>query len=226
MKRRHSDVFVAKPKPGLKRTKTLVLAAPAARKKRQALKVELKYVDVSATAAGLNTTGVVQCINLSAEGDDNTNRDGRQTQNVSVAIRGLIRPEDNTTPAPTLVRVMIVWDRQPNGVLAPLNQILQNATALSFNNLDNKRRFKIIRDYQFALGGMDTTATSSFAQSPTVHSLNDYITLPADMDSYWNTNTGVIGSLNTGALLLVQVGTGAAGAGGTFEGFTRVRWNG
>lgn len=212
-------------KPPLKRQKTSMynMSTSLAYRRRP---VEKKYIDVSATTNSLNTTGVVQALNLVAVGDDNNNRDGRETQNVSVAIRGLIIPEDASTPNPTLVRVLLVWDQQPNGALATIANILQNATALSFNNLDNKKRFIILRDNQYAVGGIDNTATQAYAQSPTVHSIYEYVKLGPKYSSSWSGTTGVIGSLATGALLLVQIGTGAAGSGASLQAFTRVRFVG
>lgn len=211
-------------RPTKKARKTVLYKSPFKRQ-NAGLKDERKFIDTTATANGLNTTGVVQAINLSAIGDDNNSRDGRQTLNTSIKIRGLISPEDLTTN-PSLVRVLLVWDKQPNGALATIANILSNATALSMNNLDNKYRFKILRDYQFPVGGQNNTATQTYVQSPTVWDINDFVKLPPDCVTGWTGTTAAIASVATGSLLLVQIGTQAAGTGCNLECFTRVRWIG
>lgn len=59
--------------------------------------------------------------------------------------------------APDLVpcsgRVMLVWDRQPNGQASPaaFSDIFEDQTYLSFLNINNNQRFVILRNQQFSL---------------------------------------------------------------------------
>ena len=90
---------------------------------------------------------------------------------MSVQVRGFIKPEDAVAPGANVVdnmaRIMIVYDRQPNGAIATIANILSAATSVSFMNLDNRDRFKVICDIHFKLGPryLDTTATQTYAYS-------------------------------------------------------------
>lgn len=185
---------------------------------------ELKYNDIAATVYACDSTGSVTALNLTAVGDDNTTRDGRQICNRSIHIRGLIRPQDDTT-VHSLARVMLVWDSQPNsGTIAAVTDILVTANGSSFTNLNNRERFTILRDAQFPMGKVDTTATQAIACSPTVHDLSWFVNLK-DIKTTYSGTTAAIGSVATGALLLLTIGSAAAGAGADAVLSTRLRFS-
>lgn len=184
---------------------------------------EKKVIDLAEANYAVNTTGSVTALNLVAQGTDYTDRIGRIIKPVSVQVRGTFLGEDATT-LDQLGRVMLVWDSQPNGAtIATIAQILNAATSTSFNNLQNRDRFKIIRDEMVNLGGVDTTATQTYA-SKGPENINWYVPLGNDYVTQYNTTTGVIAAVSHGALLLVTIGSNATTAGHLFKASTRVRF--
>lgn len=182
---------------------------------------EKKVVDTATAVYACSTTGTVTALNLAAQGTDYTQRVGRKTTNVAVQLEGYIQPEDTTTNN-CKSRVLLIYDGQPNGALATIADIFTAATANAFMNLNNRDRFRVLADVNCALGGISSTATQSYAQSPSVHNVSIYRKI--NLDTIWNNTTGVIASVGTGALLLVTIGDQAAGVATNFVGAARVRF--
>lgn len=184
---------------------------------------ELKYSDLAAANYNADTTGTVTALNLTAVGDDNTTRDGRQICNRSIHVHGFLQPVDNITSA-NYARLMLVWDSQPNSsTIAAMTDILVAATSLSNTNLNNRERFTILRDMKFAQGKSQDTATQAISDGNNTTMIDTFLNLK-DVKTTYSGTTAVIGAVATGALLLVSIGSNAAGAGGTFTLTTRLRF--
>ncbi|AXF51974.1 MAG: capsid protein [Cressdnaviricota sp.] len=184
---------------------------------------ELHALDLAAATYNIDTTGSVTALNLIAQGDDINNRQGRQIFNQSIRVHGNIAPIDTTT-VPTYCRIMLVWDSQSNsGTIPTIAQILTASSSVSNTNLDNRERFTVLRDWKQTLGGTSTTATSSYAQSPTVSELDWYVPLKGAKTTY-SATTGVIGAVATGTLLLVTIGNQATSDAFQFQCTTRLRF--
>lgn len=172
---------------------------------------EIKYIDatdVSATSV-YNTTGLVTLINPIAQGDDNTNRDGRQIRMVSVHMRGRIEGPD-TVQQDAGCRTLIVYDRQTNATALTIAGVLgTSATAFFFNNLDNKDRFVVLFDSYTTVGYHVNTATQAFAKAndgKTVQIFNKRVNLPV---TYSGTGA-TVASITTGSLYLITLGDQAS----------------
>jgi len=184
---------------------------------------ELKYLDIASTQYAYDTTGTVTALNLLAVGDDATTRDGRQVTCKSVAVLGEIIQTDNSTSA-CFTRTMLVWDSNPNsGTIATITDILNAATSISHTNLNNRERFTILRDSKQTFGSFEAAATLAVAQSPSVGKIDWFVNLPGLVTTYSGT-TAAIGSVASGALLLVTIGNGASGFGCTGIFATRLRY--
>lgn len=183
---------------------------------------ELKFVDTTLTNLGIDTTGTVTALNLTAVGDDNTTRDGRQVTIKSVQLKGLISPADGTVAGPNRCRIMLVWDNAVNsGTIATIAQILTSATSVAFPLVDNAQRFTILWDMPYYCGVNDTAAT--LAVSDRGGQLVDYYRKLNNITQYSGT-TAAIGSIQNGGLLLVTVGNQAAANGYILNGQARVRF--
>lgn len=184
---------------------------------------ELKYNDVAGANYGADTTGSVTALNLTAVGDDNTTRDGRQICNRSVHVFGLLFPTDSTVAA-SYNRVMVVWDSQPNsGTIAAITDILVASNSVSSTNLNNRERFTILRDLKFGCGASNNTATQSYSDGSNTYPIDMFIPLK-DIKTTYSGTTATIGSVATGALLLVTIGNQAASSGSIFQLTTRLRF--
>lgn len=182
---------------------------------------ELKVIDKAEATYGCNTTGSVTLLNGVAAGTDYTDRIGRRIQLASFQLRGLILPEDTSTNA-NLWRVMLVWDTQPNNLVATIAMILQQSTSTSMNNLDNRDRFRVLWDAEGASGAYATTATQAVAQSPSVTTLNEFRSL--SLTTTFDGATSNINDINSGALYLVTIGNQVSGAASSLIASVRVRF--
>lgn len=184
---------------------------------------EHKYVDVVAASYAADTTGTVTLLNGIAQGDDYNQRIGRQVLPTSISIKGLLHPGD-TTSNECYCRCIIVWDSALNGGSAPaITDLLAASTSISHNNLNNRNRFKILADEQYAIGATYNTATQAYAQSPTIVTINRYIPMKEYITQYQGTGA-TAGSIQSGAIWMFTVGDQAPSAGGSFNVCTRVRY--
>jgi len=191
-------------------------------------KVEKKVADLTVANYVADTTGAVTTLALPILGSDMTNRIGRKIQMKSLYIRGVLQREStavDTVHDACLCRLIIVYDKQPNGAVPAITDILVTSSSISQLNLNNRDRFQVIKDKQWVLGPYWTqsTATTSFAVA-------DRVTYPVkifkklNLETVFNAaNGGTIADINTGALFMVTIGHRADG--GSFSVCTRVRYD-
>lgn len=168
---------------------------------------ELKVVDTANATYLCDTVGTVTLIGGVATGNDFTDRVGRKVLWKSVLINGYVQPQDATADA-SLSRVMLVYDSQANGALATIANILTAVNVNSPNNLNNRDRFKVIMDKRVTTGFYNTTATSSVADK-TIAEVRKFKKL--NLETIFGGTTAGIASIQSGALLLVTIGSNAAG---------------
>ncbi len=159
------------------------------------INTEFKSLDIT-TSATLTTTPVVALLSGLAKGDDIDNRDGRQVRWKSVEIN--LQIVMHTTPINTLVRILIVIDKQPNATLLTIAELLNQTTIDSVKNLDNRKRLVILRDDVVQLG--DGYLTSTLWK---YYKTLDMITVYDDSDA------GTIADIETNALYLIMFSTEA-----------------
>lgn len=182
---------------------------------------ELKYIDSALLTLGCNTSGFIQPINLCAVGDDNTDRDGRQITVKSVALHGIVNPTDDTS-AYCKARVLLVWDNACNGATPAITDIMTAISGTSFPLVNNQNRFTILMDRSYAVGKVDTTATSAIAASQTCFDVNAFIRI--NSTTQYSGTTATIASVQNGALYLVTMGSEPVATGCSFRVQTRVRF--
>jgi len=165
----------------------------------------LLYVDSSATHA-LTTTATVQHVNIVARGDSINERDETVFRNKSMWLRGIINT--GLTCKITAVTIALVWDQRPNGALAAFTDIFDTASPISFPKRENAPRFKILMLKRFCMGGNSTTPTTD----ETTQVIEKYVKFPKDLWTQLKDSdeTGVIGNVLVGSLLLCTVGDQAS----------------
>lgn len=183
---------------------------------------ELKFVDLAVANYVCDTTGTLTLLNGIAQGDDYTSRSGRQATMKSVHVHRLVRPYDQST-ADSLAALYIVWDNAPKGTIATIAEVLNAVNSISFPLIDNANRFTILREWHAPIGLVSSTATQSFANSPTTHAVDLYVPLEA-VTQFAGTGA-TIASIQNGALYLISVGSLATTASAMAELATRVRFS-
>ncbi len=136
--------------------------------------VELKFHDVDVDqAVGNLSAGVIlntDSINFIAQGVTESTRVGRKCTIKSIGWRGQLQLASSsgaTLGAPISTRLMLVQDKQCSGLVPTVAGVLETANYQSFNNLNNKGRFRTLYDQTFDLtnsaGAGNGTANDSNA---------------------------------------------------------------
>lgn len=119
----------------------------------QSFRGEIKAVDFNQAIMALHDAGQVATLNMVTAGGSFYQRIGRRIELLSVDLRANIGPI-RTVVANEYIRILIIYDRQPNGAVPTFADILQNvngsgttsSTSYSGLNLNNRDRFDVIMD--------------------------------------------------------------------------------
>ena len=124
------------------------------------LGIEKKFIDYEYDAAVVDTVAGSEAdpatalsLTATAQGDGESNRDGRKVRLVSVHMRGHIQFEavaDGT--AAEYVRILVVHDKQTNGAQFNAEDVLKDPTNAdldtdAFRNLQYTQRFTVMKDF-------------------------------------------------------------------------------
>jgi hypothetical protein len=182
---------------------------------------EIKSVDVANNTYACNTTGLVVPLNLIQAGSSFYNRVGRRCENISIHMTGMLIPTTNITTVPDYVRVMIIYDRQTNGVLPTVANIFstydqagnQASSTWAGINPDQRERYVILADERRT----PPPNSGSGVYSPTdgtfsSFQINRFRKLQNLLTHYQaDSAPAVIGDITTGGLFLVTYGAFSSG---------------
>jgi len=171
-------------------------------------RVGTHYLDIAQTTYNADTTGTVTALNLIAEGNDNVNRLGRKAMMRTVSVKGFVAAPASGAPVQQ-ARVLVVWDNAANGALPAIGDVLTAINSTAFLNPNNVARFTILSDKVFSLGSWDTGATISYA-SELIKTID--ITTRINAPTEYLGTTAAIASVQNGTVLLLTMGSTAAGA--------------
>lgn len=162
----------------------------------------------------INSSGTVVCVNQMLTGTGVQQFTGNQVTIKSVAMRFEVDlPPAPASQVPTSGRVMLIWDRQPNGTVASFTTIFSSASYLAFANVNTRERFVVLRNRQYSLSP-NGTQTIFF---------EEYV--PVNMTTTFTNGQSSAGVPQTGALLLVYIGDQSTAANQpTILGIVRVRY--
>lgn len=194
--------------------------------------VELKVADTTSVQMLFDADGTFQLLALPQLGSDFNQRVGRKIMLKTLFIRGQIAQNTaySTLTASTrpggLCRLIVFLDMQPNGT-APLYTDLLNLQApWAQLNLNNRDRFKVLKDKIVALDPFvynTTSQTSAATGANTVKVFKFFKNI--NIETIFNgTNGGTIADINSGALWLFTIGNWSTQA-PTLEFTARVRYN-
>lgn len=107
------------------------------------INVEFKVKDESFNVA-TDASGAFQLINGLTQGDDNSNRDGRQVRFKSIQMRGRVSRNASATQTRDRVKLVCFIDKQPNTAAPTWLSLYTGTDVTAFRNLDWKRRYVIL----------------------------------------------------------------------------------
>jgi len=116
--------------------------------------VEKKYVTLNTVGTNITNAWQLALVNGIGAGTGVNQRSGRIVCASSILMRGWIR--FNTVADHSSARLVLVWDRAPDGTTATGADVFAYAYPSSTMNQYNTGRFKVLWDRQFALGDSNT----------------------------------------------------------------------
>lgn len=186
-------------------------------------KHEIKSVDVPASNTAISTTASFALLNGMVQGTTQWNRIGRRVQMKSIAIRGRIYyNQAGGAPGADYLRVMLIYDRQPNGAAPAIGDIIAatdqagTTTTTCFDglNMSNADRFKVLREYVLHIPSPAAIAggANQALQVEGAEKLGfKWFVKLGGLETHFKTgNAGTIADISTGSLYLVTFGQQAA----------------
>lgn len=204
-----------------KRQKTsYVAAAPSRGLMIYNRRPELKSVDTVISSL-LSTTVVFNLVNLLRLGNDDYQRIGREIKMRSLTITGGVIDIRQSSQASDFFRYMVIYDRQANGAVPTLQNILTSVSsagaatnaANAGRNEDMRDRFKILLDKYWGIPNDTNGGSSAAGQRVTGHfpsTIKHYIPLHGAVTKYVS-DANDITQVGAGALYIMTFGDIAAG---------------
>jgi len=178
-----------------------------------------KGVDTSLTLAGpvvntTNTNGDAFVLNLIQAGNGSWNRIGRKVNLHSVRLTGLARfiysaQATTSNIGGTMLRMVVVWDKQPSGAAIPNFDTIfgntvqggtESATILDNLRYDNVGRFRVLRDLRVFAEPKTTPATGG---------TQNLVSFDLPFDEYIKLNKRTIYSGESAPMTIADISSGA-----------------
>lgn len=179
---------------------------------------EIKYCDIAEvqqTIRVFSTPPTAQCLNFPVQGSAPYNRVGSKLMNKSIRIRFQIVPVA-TNASTDFLRVILFYDRQTNGsapAWADLIKSTTSAAATASNcldgiNMDNRERFKVLRDQQiqwptYTYTGGVISAPGVISDTPPNNQIQDWYVKLHGLETHYKATAGAVGDIATGGLFLI-----------------------
>lgn len=127
--------------------------------------MELKFLDTDLTGIGVIAQTMEQVgINVIVQDDTEDGRTGRRVTVKSIDVKGFVQIQAETAAANTSdwVKLMLVLDKQANkAATITATDLFVTDSILSYANLANKNRFKILWSENFTLGVSGAAASGA-----------------------------------------------------------------
>lgn len=204
-------------------TNIVMYKQPAARNYRTGgfLDLETKYIDTNYDANAFATSwatmedATADAISCVAQGDGESNRDGRVYTIKSIHVRGfmyLTTSEAATDPqAGAVCRIALVWDKQTNGAQLTPADVFNNGTnsCNQFRDLQYVRRFKVLKDITRTIipDNMNEAALNSFAFGTKQVPFQMHVKFPKGIKVRCSTTTATIAAVVDNSLHIIGVST-------------------
>lgn len=152
-----------------------------------------------------NTTGDVQHLNVISTGDSLAARMGSRITMLQLQIRGTVKSNINTVVSSCAL--YIVYDRQPQGAVPAVTDILDTVSSNSFQKLETRDRFSILLRRRWSFEGSATVPTAD-----TIRTVDSVLYMNRPTTYILASSSGAIADVRTGGLYAVFVGDTAAGS--------------
>lgn len=180
-------------------------------------KAELKCLDtgVSQAFANIAAPPTFVCLNPVTVGAEIYQRTGRKTYNKSLHLKGMVYPANGTPSGePAFLRLVLLYDSQANAANPAIATVFKDTNAVAATNvfselnLDNRERFKVLREWKWYMGR--TTNVTNLGQAQLEDGsqcliIDEFVKLKRIETIFNATNGGTIADIQSGSLLLVPM---------------------
>lgn len=175
-------------------------------------KPELKAFDITTGLIDIPSTGVFSELCIPVLGNDFNNRIGRKIVNKSFYLRYYVGIKEAfgmvtaNSIAPGHCRLIVFVDYQPNAAVPAVSDLLNASTTISQVNLNNRDRFKILRDITHDFDAFNLLAAdASPAWNRTMQSNEVYMKI--NIETIFNgNNAGNVGDITSGCIYTLWLG--------------------
>jgi len=166
----------------------------------------------SFTANAFSAWSSIQVLNTMVNGTGAADRIGRRVTITKIMWRGIMIAASSS--GPSQMRVLIVFDKQPNGALAAKTDIVLTDDFTSYLALRNSQRFVVVCDEI-----TDSTQSSAL-------NISDKRFIKCNLETTYTTTLGTIADIETGALLMMVAHNGGFSLNSTsnFDATVRIRF--
>ncbi len=170
---------------------------------------EMKFHDVDVDVSPIATAGDIGATLLTIpEGNGEEERIGRSITIKKIMWRFSITKSSQATLANTsdVVRLFMIQDKQCNGVQGTVLGLLETASFLSFNQLANSKRFRVLMDRTYDLSnpsGSGQNAADAFGEIVLSDTFFKDVTIPIEYDN--SATTGVITSVRSNNIFIIAI---------------------
>lgn len=180
---------------------------------------ELKFLDANADDLAVSATGTINGdvtaangIILIPQGDGESERIGRKVNITKIGVRMTFELPNTTTLTnmSDVVRVILVQDKQCNGALPAVLDVLAGANFDSFNNLANSQRFHTLWDKTVALSTMNLGTETGVAHyaAPVTKCVSKYIKCNIPIE--YSGTTGNVSTIRSNNLFFLYISRNGA----------------
>lgn len=201
------------------------------------LGIENKFVDYEKSASIVDTVAGAEfdptegALNAIAQGDGESQRDGRKVTVRSVHVKGYISlpAQSGSAMRSRIVRVLLLLDTQTNGAQFNSEDVLVDPTStaldpFTFRNLQYTNRFRVLKDISITL---NPDVISTTANGDRVAQVNMHHYFKNGLSVCFNGTTANVSTIADHSLHIMAISSGTSGGTAcTLNYFSRVRFVG
>lgn len=182
---------------------------------------ELKFLDTGSSTLFTTAGAVNPNFVVIPQGVGESERIGRKVTIKSIYLKGVIVHNPVTVnSAANTCRIMIIQDKQANGAVFAVTDVLETASYLAHRKLENINRFKILKDTTFSINSNSSDGSApGEAQRPFTYYTR--CNIPIEYDT--TASTGAIATQRSNSIALLMIAD--TGTVTTFSYNCRVRYS-
>lgn len=180
---------------------TLTKVVPTVNMLLTMINPEMKRVDFNLAAVAIAQAGLIQCLNPLSQGTTSLTRTGDTVLAKYIVIKG----HQSYNNAACLSRFILVLDKEPDGALPAVTDVLTTADIGGHINLQNSNRFVIMKDWFAEVNNVG----KYYTPIEVILNLNFHC-------GYALGNAGTIADIEQNSILFIQI-SNTAGANLTYR---------